>query len=84
MKAYQVFEGDIDTYGRQTYELVATYLDKEKALQHCKEIAEATPLHGDVLEEREFNVNGRLIRNWCAIGWGIVDIARFVEIEIIE
>ncbi len=31
MKAYQVFEGDTDKHGRQTYNLVATYLDREKA-----------------------------------------------------
>ena len=83
MKAYQVFEGDTDKHGRQTYNLVATYLDREKALQHCKEIAEATPLHGDVLEEGEFYEKGRL-KYWYAIGWERVDIARFAEIEIIE
>jgi len=83
MKAYQVFEGDTDKHGRQIYNLVATYLDREKALQHCKQIAESTPLHGDVLEEGEFYANGR-IKCWSAIGWESVDIAQFEEIEITE
>ena len=83
MKAYQVFEGDTDKHGRQIYNLVATYLDREKALQHCKQIAESTPLHGDVLEESEYYANGR-IKCWSAIGWERVDIARFEEIEITE
>ena len=83
MKAYQVFKGDTDKHGRQIYDLVATYLDKEKALQHCKEIAEATPLHGDVLEESEFYANGRY-KSWTAIGWERVDIAEFREIQITE
>lgn len=83
MKAYQVFEGDTDKHGRQTYDLVAIYLDREKALQHCKEIAEATPLLGDVLEEGAFFANGRF-KCWYAIGWESVCIARFAEIEIIE
>jgi len=83
MKAYQVFQGDTDKHGRQTYDLVATYLDREKALQHCKEIAEATPLLGDVLEESEFFANGKF-KDWTAVGWEIVDIARFAEIEITE
>jgi hypothetical protein len=84
MKAYQVFEGDTDKHGRQIYNLVATYLDKEKALQHCKQIAERdTLLHGDVLEEGEFYANGR-IKCWTAVGWERLNIARFEEIEITE
>jgi len=83
MKAYQVFEGDTDKHGRQIYNLVATYLDREKALQHCKQIAETTPLYGDVLEESEFYANGR-IKCWTAVGWERVDIARFEEIGITE
>ena len=83
MKAYQVFEGDTDKHGRQTYNLVATYLDKEKALQRCKEIAETTQLYGDTLEESEYYANGKC-KSWTAIGWERVDIARFEEIEITE
>jgi hypothetical protein len=83
MKAYQVFKGDTDKHGRQTYDLVATYLDKEKALQYCKEIAKSTQLYGDVLEEGEYYANGK-VKCWTAIGWERVDIARFEEIEITE
>jgi hypothetical protein len=83
MKAYQVFKGDTDKHGRQIYNLVATYLDKDKALQHCKEIANSTPLYGDILEECEFYANDKC-KSWTAIGWERVDIAQFNEIEITE
>jgi lipoprotein NlpI len=83
MKAYQVFTGESDKHGRQQYDLVATYLDRERALQHCKEIAESTQLYGDILEETEFYANGKY-KSWTAIGWERVDIAQFQEIEITE
>jgi hypothetical protein len=82
MKAYQVFKGELDKHGRQHYELVATYLDREKALTHTKQIAESTPLHGDRLEEEEYG-NGKY-KSWNAYGWKIVTIAQFEEIEITE
>ena len=81
--AYQVFKGDTDKHDNQIYDLVATYLDKEKALQHCKQIAETTQLYGDVLEESEFYANGRY-KCWTAIGWERVHIAQFREIQITE
>ena len=83
MKAYQVFKGDTDKHGRQIYNLVATYLDKDRALQHCKEIAESTQLYGDTLEEGEFYTDGKY-KSWTAIGWERIDIAQFEEIEITE
>jgi hypothetical protein len=83
MKAYQVFEGVLDKHGHQKYILVATYLDKDRALQHCRQIAEATPLNGDVLEEGEFYAEGKC-KSWTAIGWQWVDIAQFEEIQITE
>lgn len=83
MKAYQVFKGELNKHGHQEYDLVATYFDKDRALQHCKEIAEGTPLYGDVLEEGEWYGNGKY-KSWYAIGWERVTIARFEEIEITE
>jgi hypothetical protein len=83
MKAYQIFKGDVDQWDNQHYDLVATYLDRDKALQHCKEIAESTPLHGDILEDGQFYDNGKY-KVWTAIGWSRVDIAKFEEIEITE
>ena len=83
MKAYQVHSGEYDKHGRQRYDLVATYLDKEKALAHCKQIAEATPLYGDILEEGEWYGNGKG-KSWYAIGWDRVIIAKFEEIDITE
>ena len=83
MKAYQVFTGDTDKHDNQRYDLVATYLDRDKALQHCKEIAESVPLHGDALEEGQFYDFGKY-KVWTAIGWTRVDISKFEEIEITE
>jgi len=83
MKAYQVFQGEQDRHGRQQYDLVATYLARERALQHCKELAESIPLYGDLLEEGEWYGNGKF-KSWDAIGWDRVSIAEFREIEITE
>ena len=80
MKAYQVFKGELNKHGHQRYDLMATYLSKDKALQHCKEIADATPLYGDVLEEGEYYGNGKYKSWW----WERVTIAQFEEIEITE
>ena len=83
MKAYQVFKGEDDKHGFQRYDLIATYMDREKALAHCKQIAEAEPLYGDILIEGEFYGGGKY-KDWDARGWNIVTLARFTEIDIIE
>ncbi len=83
MKAYQVFEGYLDKRDDQDYKLIATYLNRERALVHCKEIAENTPLYGDILEEGEFFCEGKY-KAWYSIGWERVTIAKFEEIEITE
>ncbi len=83
MEVYQVFKGEIDRNGHQIYDLVATYLDREKALQHCKHIAECTPLYGDILEVNNFDEKSRS-KSWDAVGWDRVTIALFQEIDIIE
>ena len=83
MKAYQVFKGDLDKHGRQHYDLVATYLDKKKALDHCEKVAKETPLYGDILEFDGWYGNDKYC-SWSAIGWERVTIAQFEEIEITE
>lgn len=83
MKAYQVFKGEEDKHGKQYYDLQATYLDRDRALQHCAQIATNTPLYGDTLEEGEFYGEGKY-KSWDAIGWSRVTIAEFREIEITE
>ena len=83
MKAYQVFKGELDKHNRQRYDLIATYLDRQRALDHCKQIAEAEPLYGDVLEEGEFHGSGKY-KSWDIVGWDRVTIAHFEEIEITE
>jgi hypothetical protein len=83
MKAYQVFKGELDKHGHQRYDLIATYLDKDRALTHCKEIVANTPLYGDTLEEGEFYGSGKF-KSWDAIGWERTTIAQFEEIEITE
>ena len=83
MKAYQVFKGELDKHGRQYYELIATYLDRQRALNHTAKIAVETPLYGDTLEEGEFYGHGKY-KSWDAIGWERITIAEFREIEITE
>ena len=81
MKAYQVFSGEQNKHGHQTYELVATYLDKFKALTHARQIAETTPLYGDRLEESEWDKD-ETFKTWYAHGWEYVGIAKLEEITI--
>lgn len=83
MKAYQIFKGDIDKHGRQTYELIATYFDKERAFNHAEQIANETPLMSDVLEFDGWYGEGKYA-SWSAHGWEIVTIAKLEEIEITE
>jgi hypothetical protein len=84
MKAYQVFAGEEDKYGHQRYDLVAIYLDKERALSHCKQIAESNVYKDEILEEGEFYGGPGVYKNWDLIGWSRVTIARFAEIDITE
>jgi hypothetical protein len=83
MKAYQVFIGETDKHDRQRYDLVATYLDRQRALDHAKKIADETQLYGDNLVDGDFTPDGRH-RTWWAQGWEWVGIARFSEIDITE
>lgn len=83
MKAYQVFKGEQDKHGHQRYDLVATYLDKDRAFQHAEQIARETPLYGDVLEFDGWYGNNKYA-SWSAVGWERVCIAQFTEIEITE
>ena len=59
MKAYQVHKGEENKHGHQDYELQATYLNKEKALEHAKKLVEETPLYGDKLIESDWYGNGK-------------------------
>ena len=83
MKAYQIFKGDVDKHGHQTYELIATYFDKERAFNHAEQIAKETPLMGDTLEFDGWYGEGKYA-SWSARGWEIIIISQFREIEIIE
>ena len=80
MKAYQVYEGGTDKHDNQYYKLIATYLDKDKALAHSKMIAEAVQLHGDTLEYHDDDK----FPTWIAHGWSFVTIAQTREIDITE
>jgi hypothetical protein len=84
MKAYQVFKGDENKHGFQDYELVATYLSKEKALEHAQKVVDETPLNGDVLHENDWYGPNKQYKSWTAQGWGFVCICRIEEIEITE
>jgi hypothetical protein len=82
MKVYQVFSGDQNKHGHQTYELVATYLDRDAALTHAIQIADKAPLYGDILEESEWDAD-KTCKIWYARGWEYVGIAKLEEITII-
>ena len=84
MKAYQVFKGEKDVHGRQQYDLISTYLDRERALAHCKQIAESRLVDSDVFTLEEYFYGKGKFKNWVAIGWERVIIAQFQEIDIIE
>jgi hypothetical protein len=36
MKAYQVYKGEQNKHGHQQFDLIATYLDKQRAFNHAK------------------------------------------------
>jgi hypothetical protein len=82
MKAYQVFKGDTDKQGRQYYELLAMYFDKDRALHHCRRLAEEEAKRNALVEEHPSR-DGKSIA-WCAVVRESVGIAKFTEIEIIE
>jgi hypothetical protein len=82
MKAYQVHTGDENKHGHQVYNLVSTYLNKEKALEHCQQIVgEYKRLSEEEVSEHE-EENGKWIL-WVAAGWGYVVVCKMDEIEII-
>jgi hypothetical protein len=83
MKAYQVYSGDENKHGFQEYELQATYLSKEKALEHAQKIVNETPLYGDSLIDNEWSNDGKY-KSWTTQDWGWVDICKIEEIEIIK
>lgn len=84
MKTYQVYEGGTDKHDNQYYNLIATYLDKDKALAHSKQIAESNKYPGDELEYGEYD-NGK------CLSWSVYDgfdapvfLAEVREIDITE
>ena len=83
MKAYQVFQGELDKHGRQRYDLIATYLDKQRAFDHAEKIANETPLHGDLLEFDGWYGDGKYA-SWSAVGLERVNVATLELIEITD
>lgn len=81
MVAYQVYSGDTNKHGFQTYELKATFLDKQKAEELALGIVASTPLFGDTLEETVWINKAKY---WNALGWDTVTICKINEIEITE
>jgi len=78
MKIYQVYSGEEDKHGNQQEYYIATYVSKEKAMEHCERIVKETPLYGDILEE----VEGSWGKHWDAIGWSRVTICALYEREV--
>ena len=84
MKAYQVYKGEENKHGHQDYELQATYLSKEKALEHAQKIVDETPLYGDTLIDNDWYGSNKQYKSWTARGWEYVTICLIEEINIIE
>ena len=81
--AYQVFTGDEDKHGRQTWELLGTYLNKDKAEEHANKIVSETELRGDNLIDEGWEKCGSY-RMWMAHGWDYIGICKINKIEITE
>ncbi len=82
MTAYQVFSGDTDKHGRQTYDLHATYLDRDRALDHCQCIVENDTLKNEKIEKHTSSDDKYI--TWHSIGWDIVTVCKMEEITITE
>lgn len=81
--AYQVFKGDNDKHDRQTWELIGTYLNKDKAEELAHKIVNDTPLYGDKLIDEGWGKD-ESYRVWSANGWDYVGICKIKKIEITE
>ena len=77
--AYQVFKGEEDKHGHQRYDLLATYFDKAKALEHCKQIVEDDEFKNEYIRVDDYPS----CRSWTAVGGSYVTICELREIEII-
>lgn len=86
MKIYQVYSGDTDKHGHQTKEYLATYLDKEKALEHCHHVVNKLKLEGEDIQEHKWGKEDSLECGiiWIAHGWEYVDICYFYERTITQ
>ena len=84
MKAYIVQSGELNKHGHQQYDIQATYLSKEKALEHAQKIVNETPLDGDILIDDDWYGSNKQYKSWTAKGWEYVTICRIEEINIIE
>lgn len=85
MKAYQVFKTNFHRVDERRYELVATYLDKQRALDHIEEIAKNVPLkEGETLVDGKW-YNGGTYKSWLINGkWTTLTASSVQEIEITE
>jgi hypothetical protein len=84
MKAYQVHSGELNKHGFQHYDLQATYLSKEKALEHAQNIVNETPLDGNILIDNNWYGSNKQFKSWILEGWEYVTICLIEEIEITE
>ena len=81
MKAYQVFKGELDSNEITQWDLVATYLNKDKALEHANKIVdEADPVNNEIIGG-EWTDDGKY---WYEIGWTMTGICKIKEIEVIK
>lgn len=83
MKAYQVHLGDTDKHDRHYYELKATFLNKDKAIEYASKLVAEVPLYDDDLIECEWNDKGNY-KLWMTHGWSYHNLCLVQEIDITE
>jgi len=89
MKAYQVFKGYKNKHNHQEWDLVSTYLNKDKALEHCTKLVEIKILDEDEAIKEGGGKHNDTYKVWWIVnespfGWDSTGCCKFEEIEITE
>jgi hypothetical protein len=84
MKVYQVHEGYINKHGFQHYDLQATYLHLDKALENANKLLEKYKNENPEECDWYTGKDGIRRKTWDVQGWDLVTICLIEEIEVIE
>lgn len=87
MKAYQVFSGDINKHGFQTFELEATFLSYHKARKLFDAIVDNETKTGEDKVEMfpKYDEQGEITHLTAIVhDWEYIDIVKIERIDIVE